>query len=254
MIPVPVLTPRLSSLWLALVTPLYARVGRKLIDSMRHPTTVRDESALRLFGIRPRGAGEAIALALRYEDRELAETRWSDALSAIGPQRDWGGTRFGSRLVDSRVAVVRVPPAQAFTAIRRMGRSTGWYYGNWLWRLRGFLDLLAGGIGIRRGRRDQERLSVGDPLDWWRVEVYEPDCRLRLAAEMKAPGRAWLEFEVEEHAAGSTIRQTAIFDPVGLLGLIYLVCFISAASTGVRRYVAGYRQSIGGANPAAIFV
>jgi uncharacterized protein YbjT (DUF2867 family) len=221
MIPVPVLTPRLSSLWLGLVTPLYARVGRKLIDSMRHPTVVHDESALRLCSIQPKGIREAIALALRHEDQELAQTRWSDALSTAGPQRDWGGVRFGSRLVDSRVVTINAPPAQAFTPIRRIGGSTGWYYGRRLWRLRGFLDLLVGGVGMRRGRRHPDRLSVGDTLDWWRVEALEPDRRLRLAAEMKLPGRAWLEFEVEGDAAGSTIRQTAIFDPVGLLGLTY---------------------------------
>jgi uncharacterized protein YbjT (DUF2867 family) len=221
MIPVPVLTPKLSSLWLGLVTPLYARVGRKLIDSMRHPTVVRDESALRLCPIRPKGVREAIALAMRHEDQELAQTRWSDALSAAGPRRDGGGARFGSRLVDSRVARANAPPAQAFAPIRRIGGSTGWYYGNRLWRLRGLLDLLAGGVGMRRGRRHPERLSVGDTLDWWRVEAFEADRRLRLSAEMKLPGRAWLEFEVDGDGAGSTIRQTAIFDPVGLLGLTY---------------------------------
>jgi uncharacterized protein YbjT (DUF2867 family) len=221
MIPVPVLTPRLSSLWLGLVTPLYARVGRKLVDSMRHPTVVQDESALRLFTIRPKGTREAIALALRHEDQELAQTRWSDALSAAGPRQDWGGVRFGSRLVDSRVVTVKASPTQAFAPIRRIGGLTGWCYGNWLWRLRGLLDLLVGGVGMRRGRRHPEWLSVGDTLDWWRVEAYEPDRRLRLAAEMKLPGRAWLVFEVEGDATGSTIRQTAIFDPIGLLGLTY---------------------------------
>jgi Protein of unknown function (DUF2867) len=221
MIPVPVLTPWLSSLWLGLVTPLYARVGRTLIESMRHPTVVQDASALQRFGIQPKGVREAIALALRHEDRELAETRWSDALSVAGPRRDWGGVRFGSRLVDSRVAHVGAQPAHAFAAIRRIGGATGWYYGNWLWRLRGGLDVLVGGVGMRRGRRAPESLNVGDTLDWWRVEAFEPDRRLRLAAEMKVPGRAWLEFEVDAEATGSTIRQTAIFDPVGLLGLIY---------------------------------
>ncbi len=221
MIPVPVLTPRLSSLWLGLVTPIYARVGRKLIDSIRHPTVVRDASALRLFTIRPKGVREAIAIALRHEDQELAQTRWSDALSAAGPRRDWGGVRFGSRLVDSRVAHVNAAPARAFAPIRRIGGPVGWYYGNRLWRLRGFVDLLVGGIGLRRGRRDPEQLSIGDTLDCWRVESVIPDRRLRLIAEMKLPGRAWLEFEVEPDASGSTIRQTAIFDPVGLLGLAY---------------------------------
>jgi uncharacterized protein YbjT (DUF2867 family) len=221
MIPVPVLTPRLSSLWLGLVTPLYARVGRTLIESMRHPTVVHDASALRRFGIQPQGVREAIASALRHEDHQLAETRWSDALSVAGPPRDWGGVRVGSRLVDSRVAQVSAPPAQAFAAICRIGGATGWYYGDWLWRLRGCLDVLVGGVGMRRGRRALDSLIVGDALDWWRVEAFEPDHRVRLAAEMKVPGRAWLEFEVDGEAMGSTIRQTAMFDPVGLLGLIY---------------------------------
>ena len=221
MLAVPVLTPRLSSLWLGLVTPLYARVGRKLIDSICHPTIVSDASARQWFTVRPKGVREAIAMALRNEDQELAQTRWSDALSVTGPGRDWGGTRFGSRLVDSRVVHVSAAPADAFAAIRRIGGTTGWYYGNWLWRLRGFLDLLVGGVGIRRGRRDPEWLTVGDTLDWWRVEDCTPGRRLRLTAEMKLPGRAWLEFEVEGNASSSTIRQTAIFDPVGLLGLTY---------------------------------
>jgi uncharacterized protein YbjT (DUF2867 family) len=221
MIPVPVLTPRLSSLWLGLVTPLYARIGRKLVESLRHPTVVQDESALRMFDIQPKGIDAAIALALRNEDQELARTRWSDALSAAGPGRDWGGVRFGSRLVDSRTVHVQASPAMAFAPIRRIGGTTGWYYGNWLWRARGFLDLLMGGVGVRRGRRDPHWVRGGDTIDWWRVEAYEPDRRLRVAAEMKVPGRAWLEFEVDGDANGATIRQTAIFDPVGLLGLVY---------------------------------
>jgi uncharacterized protein YbjT (DUF2867 family) len=221
MLRVPVLTPRLSSLWLGLVTPLYARVGRKIVDSMRHPTVVRDAAALREFAIRPVGAREAIARALRNEDQEFAQTRWSDALSSAATARNWGGVRFGSRLVASRVVCVPVPPSVAFVPIRRLGGTTGWYYGNWLWRLRGFLDLLVGGVGVRRGRRDPDWLIVGDTVDWWRVEVVEPDRRLRLWAEMKLPGRAWLEFEVEGDATSSTIQQTAIFDPIGLSGLAY---------------------------------
>jgi uncharacterized protein YbjT (DUF2867 family) len=220
-IPVPVLTPRLSSLWLGLITPVYARIGRKLIESLRHPTVVRDRSALEVFSVRPRGIREAIARALGNEDREYAETRWSDALSSGSRPASWGGVRFGSRLVDSRVARVRRSPAQAFEPIRRIGGQTGWYYGDWLWRIRGFLDLLVGGVGLRRGRRDPERLHPGETLDFWRVEAFEPDRLLRLAAEMKLPGRAWLEFEVGAEPSGSTIRQTAIFDPIGLAGLIY---------------------------------
>jgi hypothetical protein len=209
-------------LWLGLVTPLYARVGRKLVDSLRHPTVVRDDSAQRLFPIRPVGVREAIARALRNEDSSFAQTRWSDALSAAASApRQWGGARFGNRLVDSRSAQVAASPAKVFAAVERIGGGTGWYYATWLWTLRGWLDLLMGGVGMRRGRRDPERLRVGDTLDCWRVEAIQPDQRLRLAAEMKLPGRAWLEFEVQPDGNGARLRQTATFDPLGLWGLAY---------------------------------
>ncbi|MFN0054773.1 MAG: SDR family oxidoreductase [Planctomycetales bacterium] len=221
MIPVPFLTPYLSSLWLGLVTPLYARVGRKLVESLRNPTLVSNHLATTTFRVRPRSMREAIARALVNEDHEFAQTRWSDALSSGGFPKRWGGVRFGSRLVDSRTIAVAASPAAAFAPIRRIGGQTGWYYGNWLWSLRGFLDLLCGGIGVRRGRRDPEDVRVGDPLDFWRVEVYEPPHQLRLKAEMKVPGRAWLEFEVTGSEQQSTIRQTALFDPVGLFGIVY---------------------------------
>lgn len=221
MIPVPLLTPYLSSLWLGLVTPLYARVGRKLVDSLRNPTLVSNNLADRFFSVRPRSAEAAIQRALVNEDQEFAATRWSDALSAGSQPKSWGGVRFGSRLVDSRTMAIPVPAEAAFRPIQRIGGTTGWYYGNWLWQIRGFLDLLVGGVGVRRGRRHAEEIRVGDALDFWRVEAFEPGRLLRLQAEMKVPGRAWLEFEVTEGNGQSTVRQTAIFDPVGLWGLCY---------------------------------
>ena len=218
---VPVLTPRLSSLWLGLVTPLYARVGRKLIDSVRHATVVQDDRALRDFSVRPIGYRDAIALALRNEDAEFAQTRWSDAVSSSGSVPQWGGVRFGNRLVDSRSITVPLPPERVFAAVASIGGANGWGYADGLWTLRGWLDLLVGGVGMRRGRRNQNRLSVGDVLDCWRVEAIEADHRLLLAAEMKLPGRAWLQFEVTPAIGGSELRQTAIFDPMGLWGLAY---------------------------------
>ncbi len=220
MLPVPVLTPYLSSLWLGLVTPLYARIGRKLIESIIHSTVVQDPAALEAFAIRPMGVEEALRRAIAAPGDEIATTRWCDALSSSGPQPSWGGVAFGSRLVDSRSLSIAATPANAFAPIMRIGGATGWYAWNWLWRLRGALDLMVGGVGLRRGRRSATSLFVGDTIDFWRVEALEPT-RLRLVAEMKLPGRAWLEFEVTGDGDAATIRQTAIFDPVGLLGRAY---------------------------------
>ena len=162
---------------------------------------------------------EAIERALANEDLAFAATRWTDAVSAAGRDQSWGGVRFGGRLVDARAARVRCSPEHAFDPILRIGGDTGWYHVGLLWRLRGFLDLLVGGPGLRRGRRDPERLVPGDTVDFWRVEAMGPGRLLRLKAEMRLPGRAWLQFEVEPDETGSAIRQTAIFDPVGLSGL-----------------------------------
>jgi uncharacterized protein YbjT (DUF2867 family) len=221
MIPVPVLTPYLSSLWLGLVTPLYARIGKRLIESIVHPTVVEDDSAREVFGIHPMGVEAAIRRALAYEDGEFAATRWSDAFSSSGELPSWFGVNFGSRVVDSRTTQVNCTPEVAFKPIQRIGGETGWYAYDWLWGLRGFLDLVVGGVGMRRGRASPEVLRVGDTVDFWRVEEIEPNHLLRLAAEMKLPGRAWLEFEVTGNGSSSIIRQTAIFDPVGLLGRMY---------------------------------
>lgn len=221
MIPVPLLTPWLSSLWLGLVTPIYARAGRRLIEGVRNETVVRSDAAQKGFEVKPRGIAEAIEQALGNEDQEMAQTRWSDALSSRAQKQSWGGEKFGSRLVDSSSLHVPVEPSKAFRPLERIGGRTGWYYANWLWQLRGFMDLLVGGVGMRRGRRDPGQLLPGDTVDCWRVEALERDRLLRLFSEMKLPGRAWLQFEVDGDGSSCTIRQTAIFDPVGLIGLVY---------------------------------
>ena len=221
MIPVPVLSPRLSSLWLGLVTPVFARIGRELVEGLRNETVVRDDSALKTFSMRPRGFRESLNRALANEDREFAETRWSDAFSSIGPERKWGGVQFGRRFVDSRTMRVPYPPGIAFRPVERVGGATGWYYANWIWSFRGLIDLVVGGVGMRRGRRDPEHVLPGDTIDCWRVEAVEPGRVLRLAAEMRLPGRAWLQFELQPDGSGTLLRQTAIFDPLGLLGRLY---------------------------------
>jgi uncharacterized protein YbjT (DUF2867 family) len=220
LLPVPFLSPRLSSLWLTLVTPVHAGIGRDLVESLRNDTVVHDTSALQDFGVRPRTVAEAVARALQNEDRAIAETRWSD--EAVAPEQPFGGRRFGSRLVDVRARTIPRPPAIAFAPVQRIGGSVGWYYARPLWGMRGLLDALVGGPGLRRGRRDPVGIRVGDTIDFWRVERFEPDSVLRLRAEMRLPGRAWLQFEVAPaQGGGSILTQTAIFDPAGLAGLAY---------------------------------
>lgn len=218
MVPVALLTPWLSSLWLAFITPIYARIGRRLFTSLVHETVVRDEHALQDFAVRPRGLAEAIARALRNEDHEYAESRWFDALSSKGALRKFPGA--SSRLVDARSADSGAPPARLFEEVASLGGSNGWPF-QWLWNLRGAIDLLVGGVGMRRGRPTGRGLRAGDALDFWRVEVFEPGRRLRLHAEMRLPGRAWLEFEVAPRGNGSRLKQTAVFEPLGLAGLVY---------------------------------
>ena len=201
MISVPVLSPRLSGLWLGLITPIYARIGRKLVESLRNKTVVDRAAASEIFSIRPRGLAPAICRALVNEDRGFAETRCSDAVSSLGSTSSRSGVRYRTRIVDSRVRFIPVPAPQAFTPIRRIGGEAGWYGSNWLWRVRGALDLLAGGPGIRRGRKDSEHPAIGETFDFRRVEAYEENRLLRLRAEMRLPGRAWLQFEVEPHGS-----------------------------------------------------
>jgi uncharacterized protein YbjT (DUF2867 family) len=218
-ISVPFLTPRLSSLWLGLVTPLYVRVGRKLIDSIRHSTVVEDTKALGEFSIRPCGFREAISAAIKGDTKYLK--------------------------TDSRMIHVKASQADAFLPIRRIGGTSGWYYANWLWQLRGWMDKVVGGVGMRRGRRDPDSLRVGDIVDCWRVDAIEPDRFLRLVAEMKLPGRALLEFEVAGDTTGSVIRLTASFDPLGILGRAYWYSVLPFHHFVFRGMLLGIAESVG---------
>jgi uncharacterized protein YbjT (DUF2867 family) len=247
MIPVPILSPRLSSLWLGLVTPVFARIGRELVEGLRNETVVQDESALHAFSIRPRGVRESLRRALVNEDRDFAETRWSDAFSSGGTQKRWGAVQFGRRLVDSRAMHMPYPPEKAFRAVERLGGATGWYFVDWIWSLRGLMDLAVGGVGMRRGRRDPEHVLPGDTIDCWRVEAVEPGRLLRLAAEMRLPGRAWLQFELEPEGSETRLRQTAIFDPLGLMGRLYWYVSYPLHQLIFQGMLRGIVKSTGGA-------
>ncbi len=239
-IPVPFLTPRLSGWWLYLFTPKEATVGRQLAESLKHPTVVTNDDARRDFpGIEPIGATEAIAQAFADEDEAFTTTKWSDELEGMPVPVHLA--REG-RYVDSRVIVADCPPEAAFDPIACIGGENGWYAFDTLWDIRGFLDILLGGPGHRRGRRDQYALIEGDHLEWWRVERVEAPSLLRLRAEMRMPGEGWLQYELVSGADGTTVRQTAIFHPKGLLGRAYWYSVLpfhhfvfNGTLTGIRR-------------------
>ncbi len=220
-IPLPFKMPRLSILWLSLIAPVFARISQELVATLCARHFPDNSRALEVFPVRPRGIHEAIERARTNEGRPTALTHWFDALGLRSATPDCRDVRLGPRIVDSRSLDVPYPARLAFRPIERIGGTTGWYYGDWMWRVRGLMDWIVGGVGATRGRRDPERLSVGDPVDFWRVEAIDRGRLLRLAAEMRLPGRAWLQFEIEENSHGSKIRQTAIFDPLGIPGLLY---------------------------------
>lgn len=227
-LPVPLTLGRLSSLMLALTGRLNVRAVRGLIDGLRESAVVRDTAAAATFAIRPRPLAEAISRALTFEGGDCPETRWCDALSAVGPIDSRAVDRPTGRFVDRRTIHVPLAPEQAFSPIQRIGGDRGWYCAAILWWLRSLGDLLIGGVGMIRGRRDGEVLRLGDTIDGWRVVAFEPNRRLLLHAEMRMPGRGWLEFVVTGDADGSTIRQTAYLDPIGLVGPTYWYgCFLA---------------------------
>lgn len=217
---VPVLTPRLSSLWVNLVTPIPSAIARPLIEGLKSEMLCENDDALRLFPFVPMPFDEAVRSALRKVREHGVETRWSDADAASAPAGE--DERRWQELADRRERVVRAPAATVYRTFAAIGGTHGWYYADVLWELRGLMDRLAGGAGTRRGRRHPEELVAGEALDFWRVEAVEPGRRILLRAEMKVPGRAWLEFVAEPaEGGGSRFIQTARFYPRGLAGLLY---------------------------------
>jgi hypothetical protein len=223
-IPVPVLTPRLSSYWVHLVTPIPSTIAQPLIDGLRVEVIVTNDLARRLFPqIVPMDYAAAVARALSNLEARDVETSWSDALvSSQGDARPVVFTTQDGMLIERRQRVVAAPPATVYAEFAALGGRHGWLAFNRLWRLRGAADRLLGGVGFRRGRRHPTQLRVGDAVDFWRVEAIQPDRLVRLRAEMKVPGRAWLQFQAEPLADRRTrLVQTAYFAPRGLFGLVY---------------------------------
>ena len=222
-IPVPVLTPYLSSLWLSIFTPIYSNIGRKLINGIKIPTIVtKQEKTFNDFDIRPITMAKAIEKAIEREDSEFKRTHWASSFSSSNHDMKWLEQQRGNKLIYTTRININSTIKSAFYIIQQIGGKKGWYYANFMWKLRGFIDAMVGGTGYRRGRKDPIELHEGDFLDWWRVEQFSPPKCLRLFAEMKLPGRAWLEFEVKEKSNQSCeLYLSAIFDPSGLIGRIY---------------------------------
>ncbi|QGV76901.1 SDR family oxidoreductase [Streptomyces ficellus] len=227
-LPVPVLTPNLSSLWVGLVTPVPPAIARPLAESLRHEVVCREHDIARYVPDppgHPIGCDEALTLALRRVREAQVTTRWSSAAVPGAPSDplptdpDWAG---GSLYTDRRERHVDAPADALWRVIEGIGGENGWYSFPLAWAVRGWLDRLAGGVGLRRGRRDAHHLRVGDSLDFWRVEEIDPGTLLRLRAEMRLPGLAWLEMYAEDDGEGRSIyRQRALFHPRGLLGHAY---------------------------------
>ncbi len=225
LVPVPVLTPKLSSYWVHFVTPIPASIARPLIAGLRNEILVRDDLARRLFpAIKPLDYRTAVKLALEKLHASEVETAWSDALSTSQPNATPVTlTTHEGMIIEHRQIAVDAPADAVFRAFTGLGGERGWLYMNWTWRVRGAFDRLCGGVGLRRGRRDPDAVRVGEALDFWRVEAVEPGRLMRLRAEMKVPGKAWLQFEVKPPANDGrpVLNQTAFFAPKGLAGLVY---------------------------------
>lgn len=220
MLPVP--RPELSSRFVGLVTPIPYRLARPLIESLQTEVVVRDDRARHEFDVHPVGYEEALRRTLARIDSDEVETTWASSLTSGSDGAE--GRRLSTHegmLFERHVSRVAAAPEQVFAVICALGGESGWPAGNALWQLRGVIDRLFGGVGMRRGRRHPRELRVGEPLDFWRVEALEAPTVLRLHAEMKLPGDAWLQFEVRPDAAGSVVEQTAFYDPRGLLGYLY---------------------------------
>lgn len=224
LIPVPVLTPRLSSYWVHLVTPIPSDIARPLIEGLRNEVIVHSELAQTVFpDIHPVSYDVAVRRALEKLDASEVETRWVDSLGSSQPgQAPAILDDHEGMMLETRRLVVDASPSAIFRAFTSLGGTNGWLYFNWAWRLRGAMDRLVGGVGLRRGRRHPHDLRVGDAIDFWRVEAIEWDKMLRMRAEMKVPGRAWLQFNIEAQGNEKVqLIQTAYFAPRGLFGLLY---------------------------------
>ena len=220
----PFYAPRLSAYWVHMVTPIHWRVVLPLIEGLRARLIVRDEAARKLFPqIKPIDFQKAVHLALGRIQRDNVETSWSDALVTVaGDVKPYQFLVEEGTFIETRQLLLDLSPQDVFRSYAGIGGERGWLYMDWAWGMRGWLDKAVGGVGLRRGRRHPDEVRPGESLDFWRVEEVEKDRLLRLRAEMKLPGKAWLQFQSQPQDPGKTLLTvTAYFAPHGLLGFLY---------------------------------
>lgn len=219
----PVYAPRLSAYWVHMVTPIHWRVVLPLIEGLRADLVVRDEAARRLFpDIQPIDFQTAVRLALGRIQRDDVETSWADALvTVMGNVKPYTFKVEEGMFIETRQTPVDLPPEAVFRSYTGIGGERGWLFMDWSWALRGWLDKLVGGVGLRRGRRHPDEIRAGESLDFWRVEQVEPNRLMRLRAEMKLPGKAWLQFESAPQNGQTLLTVTAYFAPHGFFGFVY---------------------------------
>jgi uncharacterized protein YbjT (DUF2867 family) len=228
-VPLPIETPRGSAAWVSLVSPLPAGVAATIIERLHNGVVVRDPTRAAGLGVSPLGYEEMIRLALERTVENRVETTWFDTFETRAGRPPLDGPASSPEalaterrmLIDRQSLEIAAPPERVFAEVERVGGAAGWPAANALWRIRGLVDRIVGGVGMRLGRRDTERLRLGDALDFWRVEALDRPHLLRLRAEMRIPGRAWLQYEVEPTPVGSRLTQTAYFDPSGPAGYAY---------------------------------
>lgn len=223
-IPVPLLTPYWSSHWVGLITPLNGKIVKPVVEGLRSELVVQDDRANALFGLNLLPYKKAVRLALERFDEDRVETTWKDS-----PQSNMTEEIIEEPLIDKEGMIqdrrhlkVKAPASEVFAAVKSLGGDNGWYFADRLWKLRGFLDMLVGGVGMRKSRRSYTDVRPGDTIDFWRVEAVQEDTLLRMRAEMKLPGRAWLQYEVKPLAPDtSLLTQTAFYEPKGVFGFLY---------------------------------
>jgi hypothetical protein len=215
---VPVLTPRLSSYWLNLVTQVPVGLARPLVEGLRNDVVTQDRRIRDWIRVPEISYKQAVRLALEKMKRNEIESSWTDANTS---RSGFIGEPKGNYFEDRRESVCDAPPERVFQAIERIGGAHGWYHADWLWHLRAGMDWLIGGIGMRRGRPDPDHLEVGDPVDFWRVEDKEQNGSLVLRAEMKLPGTARLIFNLTPHDGGTILEMKAQFWPSKFFGKLY---------------------------------